>query len=225
MMKLLPYIKYFSYIAFNWNIKIAVHILRQEIRGEKKYGIHSTGADELKKLEKKGIDISHATIYMPVSYELLEEAFIQLKLSTGKSLNHFLDIGCGKGRALCVAAHEGFNKITGIDLSKELCEQATENCQLTQRQLPALQFSIINNDAFYYGIPPDVDCIFMFNPFDELIMSGVVENILKSLHEYPRNLIIIYVNPLHKELFTRQGFKEIYYSKRMKYLELSVLSV
>ena len=73
MMNLLPYIKYFSYIAFNWNIKIAVHILRQEIRGEKKYGIHSTGADELKKLEKKGIDISHATIYMPVSYELLKK--------------------------------------------------------------------------------------------------------------------------------------------------------
>ena len=29
---------------------------------------HTTGADELKNLAKKGIDISHATIYMPVSY-------------------------------------------------------------------------------------------------------------------------------------------------------------
>lgn len=231
-MKLFSYIKYFSYISFNWNIRIATHILLQEIKGEKKYGINTTGADELKKLEEKGIDISHATIYMPVSYLLLDEIFDQLNsltlkplnLATFKPCNHFLDIGCGKGRALCVAAHHGFKKITGIDLSKELCEQARLNCSITQQRIPAAQFSVINNDAFYYEIPADVDCIFMFNPFDEVIMSGVVENIVESLQQHPRNISIAYVNPLHKELFVRAGFKEVYYSKRMKYLEVSILS-
>ena len=101
-MKFFTYIKYFYFLFINWNIKIAWIMIKQEIAGEKKYGINTTGADELYKLEKQGIDISHATIYMPVSYTLLEEAFKQLNFY--KPQVHFLDIGCGKGRALCVAA-------------------------------------------------------------------------------------------------------------------------
>ncbi len=219
-MKFFSYIKYFFYIAYNWNISIAWHIIRQEIKGEKKYGIHTTGADELKKLEKAGIDILHATIYMPASYLLLEIIFNQLPNS---SRTHFLDLGCGKGRAMCVAAHQGFKKVTGIDFSKALCDSAKENLSLTKKIIPELHFNIINNDAFYFEIPDDVDCIFLFNPFDEIIMSGVVENILITLEKSPRKISIIYVNPLHKDLFSSRGFKEIWYSKKLKYLEAIIL--
>lgn len=219
-MKLFSYIKYFFYLAYNWNIRIAWHIIMQEIAGEKKYGINTTCADELKKLENKGIDITHATIYMPVSYTFLEEIFQQLPASVR---DHFLDIGSGKGRALCIAAHHGFKKVTGIDFSKELCDAAKDNLTITKQKIPALQYDIINNDAFYFEIPADVDCIFFFNPFDEIIMSGVADNILNSLQHHPRKMYIIYVNPLHKELFTSQGFKETWHSKKMKYLEAVIL--
>ncbi len=225
-MKLLSYIQYFFYLAWNWNISIAWHIIRQEIKGEKKYGIHTTGADELKELEDIGIDTSHATIYMPVSYAVLEETFNQLALRNHKpqTTSHFLDIGCGKGRALCVAALHGFTNLTGIDFSKELCEAAKENLRLTKEKIPGISYTVINNDAFYYEIPSDADYIFLFNPFDETIMSGVAENILSSLEQYPRSIHIIYVNPLHKEYFTAAGFTETWYSKKMKYLEVSVLT-
>ena len=222
-MKLFSYIKYFFYIAYNWNISIAWYIIMQEIKGEKKYGINTTGADELKKLESKGIDITHATIYMPVSYSLLEELFNQLNYSTNKPINHFLDIGSGKGRALCIAASKGFKQVTGIDFSKELCDAAKDNLAVTKQKIPSLQYNIVNNDAFYFEIPDDVDCIFFFNPFDEIIMSAVANNILTSLQNHPRKVNIIYVNPLHKELFIKAGFKEIWHSKKMKYLEASLL--
>jgi SAM-dependent methyltransferase len=216
------YIKYFFFLAWNWNFSIAWYIILQEIKGEKKYGIRTTGADELKRLEKMGIDISHATIYMPVSYELLRDILQQLKPGT---YHHFLDIGCGKGRALCVAAHHGFKKLTGIDFSKELSDAAKENLARTGEKIPGISFSIVHNDAFYFDIPPDADCIFLFNPFDETIMSGVAENINKSLAENPRNINIIYANPLHKEYFTKVGFKETWYCKKMQYLEASILAV
>jgi len=229
-MKFLSYLKYFSYLAYNWNIGIAWHIIRQEIKGEKKYGINTTGADELFKLEDQGIDISHATIYMPVSYTLLEEIFKQLnsnesKTKKQKPKTHFLDIGCGKGRALCVAAHQGFKKVTGLDFAKDLCETAKENLSITKQKIPALEYKIINNDAFYFEIPDDVDCIFFFNPFDEIIMSAVVNNIFASLKNNPRKITIIYVNPLHKEQFLKAGYKETWYSKKMKYLEVSILEI
>lgn len=195
-------------------------MIRQEIKGEKKYGINTTGADELMNLEQLGIDISHATLYMPVSYSLLEEIFEQLSIS---SRNHFLDIGCGKGRALCMAAHCGFTKVTGIDFSKQLCDKAKDNLILTQKKIPSLQYQVINNDAFYFEIPDDADCIFFFNPFDEIIMSSVVKNIKASLKRKQRLVNIIYVNPLQKTYFLKAGFTETWHSKKMKYIEAVIL--
>ncbi len=194
-------------------------MIKQEIKGEKKYDIHTTGADELHNLEKLGIDITHATIYMPVSYNLLEDIFQQLP----QTRNHFLDIGCGKGRAICLAAHHGFSKVTGLDFSKILCDVAKENLNITQQKNPGMEYKVINNDAFYFAIPGDVDCIFLFNPFDEVIMSAVVNNITESLQHDPRKINIIYVNPLHKDQFLKAGFAEIWHSKKMKYIEAVIL--
>ncbi len=220
-MKLIRHIKYFFYIGVNWGWKIAAVILPQEIKGEKKYNINTTGADELKKLRRSGIDISHATIYMPVSYSLIEKTLEQIDDS---NKNHFLDIGCGKGRALCVAAHFGFNQLTGIDFSEKLCEAAIKNLDNTKLHLPTINFSIVTQDAATVKVPVDTDCIFLFNPFDEVIMKKVVENIIKSLEITPRLLNIIYTNPLHKNLFTENNFEEVYHSKTGKYFEVAILS-
>ena len=160
---------------------------------------------------------------MPVSYDLLEEIFKQLNYLNPEPLNHFIDIGCGKGRVMCVAANKGFNKVTGIDFSKEFCDAATENLSLTKQKFSSLNYAVINNDAFYFEIPSDVDCIFLFNPFDETIMSGVLENIRQSFEECPRKITIIYANPMHKELFTAEGFTEIFATQKMNYLEAVIL--
>lgn len=221
-MKIFSYLQYFFYLGFNWNWRIAIAIIAQEIKGEKKYNIDTTGADELKNISKKGIDISHATIYMPVSYLLLEEIFRQIPLTSAK---HFLDIGCGKGRAMCVAAHHGYNIITGVDFSKQLCEKALTNLQRTKEKFPSLQYSVITKDAMNFEIPADVDCIFLFNPFDVVIMSAVVSNIMESVHEHPREIIVAYANPLYEDLFLEEGFVEIFHTKEMKYLEAAILKL
>jgi len=219
-MKFVTYIRYFYFLFDNWDFKTACYLMRQEIKGERKYGINTTGADELIKLEEMGIDVSHATIYMPVSYYLLEEIFEQIRPSTR---THFLDLGCGKGRALCMAAHAGFRKVTGLDISKDLCNQAITNLAVTKKKIPGFESKVINNDAFYFEIPGDVDCIFFFNPFDEIVMSAVVNNIFESLQQQPRKIKIIYVNPLHKEQFLKSGYREIWHSIKMKYIEAVIL--
>lgn len=219
-MKFFSYIKYFYFLFDNWDIKIAWYMIKQEIKGENQYGINTTGADNLNDLEELGVDVSHAAIYMPVSYYLMEEILEQLPATARK---HFLDIGCGKGRSLCMAAHAGFKQVTGLDFSKVLCDKAKENLTKTKQKIPALEFKVINNDAFYFEIPDDVDCIFFFNPFDEIIMSAVVNNITKNLQNNPRKLYIIYVNPMHKGQFIKAGFTETWYSKKMEYIEAVIL--
>jgi hypothetical protein len=55
-------------------------------------------------------------------------------------------------------------------------------------------------------------------------MLKVVKNILLSLKEKPRKIYIMYVNPVHKEIFLSAGFEEEYYLRKLYYLELSILS-
>mgnify|MGYP000270514868 CR=1 FL=1 len=221
-MKIFSYLQYFFYLGINWNWHIAFTIIGQEISGEKTYNIATTGADELKSLSKKGIDTSHATMYMPISYMLIEEIFRQIP-STSKK--YFLDIGCGKGRAMCVAAHNGFNTITGVDFSKDLCEVAFVNLQRTKEQFPALQYEVITKDAMNFEIPADVDYIFLFNPFDMVIMGAVVSNIMESIQDHPREIVVAYANPIYINLFLDEGFIEIFHTKKMKYLEAAILKL
>ena len=221
-MKIFSYLQYFFYLGINWNWHIAFTIIGQEISGEKKYNIATTGADELKSLSKKGIDTSHATMYMPISYMLIDEIFRQIP-STSKK--HFLDIGCGKGRAMCVAAHNGFNTITGVDFSKDLCEDALANLKRTKEQFPALQYAVITKDAMNFEIPADVDSIFLFNPFDVVIMGAVVSNIMESIQDHPREIVVAYANPIYINLFLDEGFIEIFHTKEMKYLEAAILKL
>ncbi len=219
-MKAFNYLQYFYFLCANWNIRIATHLIAEEIKYERRYGLDTTGADDLQSLEEKGIETDNATLYMPASYELLHTIYKQLQWD---SVAHFLDIGCGKGRALCVAAHFGAKKLTGIDFSKEFCEAARKNLAITQQQVPGFAARVIHNDAFYFDIPDDANCIFFFNPFDDVIMSGVIENIEMSLERKPRTLQVLYVNPMQLHLFLEAGYQQTWHFKKLKYLEAVIL--
>jgi SAM-dependent methyltransferase len=221
-MKYFRYLYYFSYITYKWNFKLACFVIQHEIKGERKYGINTTGFSGLQKLKANGIDTSHATIYMPVSYYLLSKAF---KHYPKAAKNNFVDIGSGKGRALCVAAAKGFNKVSGVDISADLCADAVVNLEHTKKIYPLLEYTLQTMDAVNYKIPDDADCIFFFNPFDEIIMKQVVYNIQNSLRQFPRNMVIIYANPLYENFFLDIGFKETYYTSEMDYLEMSILKI
>lgn len=218
---MLSYLRYFFYLATNWNPAIAVHIILHDIKGERKYKIATTGVDELKKLKQSGVDIDNASIYMPASYDMLEEL---LHFAVTNNCKHLLDLGCGKGRALCVAAHFGIPQLTGIDISRNFLDHAALNLESTIKLLNEKpRYELLHADAFYFDIPDTVDCIFLFNPFNEVIMSGVAENIQTSLLRNPRKMYILYQNPLHKEYFTENGFVEIYHKQKLTYLEAIVL--
>lgn len=156
---------------------------------------------------------------MPVPYRLLEPILTYLE---PLQLKNFLDLGCGKGRALCIAANFGFSNIEGVELSKKLCLEAETNlprCAIKND----FKWKIYHNDAFYFDIPHHTDCILIFNPFDEFLLSGVIENIEKSLAERPRQLYIIYITPLYKSLFFDLGFDVFASFKPEPYLEAVVL--
>ena len=220
-MKLLYFLKYFYFIAKNWNIKLAAFTVYHEIKGEKKYMLDTVKIDNLQHQKIKSENLKHASIYQATNYFLIEHALDFLKNEQANL--HLVDFGSGKGRIMVVAAYYGFKKITGIDFSQLLCNEAEENIQKIKPLFPSTDFEIICDDAVNYSIKDDDTIFFFFNPFDEVVMLQVVKNILASLKNDERKIYIVYVNPLHKDIFLSAGFEEEYYFKKMEYLEFVIL--
>ena len=49
-----------------------------------------------------------------------------------------------------------------------------------------------------------------------------VKKILLSLKENPREAYVVYINPVHKEIFMSAGFEQIYHLQKLKYIEASI---
>jgi SAM-dependent methyltransferase len=217
--KSIAYLRYFVYLAINWSPVLAWFIIRHEIRGEKKYGICTTGIDDLSKSVSAN-DREHASIYQPVNYYTAE--MLMNKLDNNDVTGAFLDIGCGKGRMLAIAASYGFSNIIGIDFSAQLCHEAIGQASLIEDKVRGVSITVECEDARTYEIPKEVSVIFMFNPFDDLVMNDFLVRVRQTLKENPRKLKILYANPVCRQQLLDAGFSETYHFKKLEWLEGSV---
>lgn len=131
-------------------------------------------------------------------------SFIKLISTLGLPKNHqdvFCDIGSGKGKILLSASLLGFNKIIGVEFSNQLCEIAQQNINKFKLKKPeSSPIEVYNCDAVSFEFPKTVSCIYMFNPFDKVILQEVMKNIKISISKDPRPLNLIYLNPLHSSV-------------------------
>lgn len=107
----------------------------------------------------------------------------------------FVDLGCGKGKAVMIAAQAGM-KSRGVEFARELCEVARRNWAALQARsgCPADSCEIIEGDVTTYGYPTDETVYFVNNPFDDVILAKVVENVSASAARKPRCVLIVICN-------------------------------
>ena len=111
----------------------------------------------------------------------------------------FVDIGSGKGRALLLAAEYPFRKIIGVELIAELHRAAEENIAAWRAQSPARSTASIEAfcmDAREFVFPETPLVLYLFNPLPEPGLRQVVRNLEESWKQVPRQIWIVYHNPL-----------------------------
>ncbi len=54
-------------------------------------------------------------------------------------------------------------------------------------------------------MPADLLVCYFYNPFGREVMQGVIEKLNASLRESPREVLVVYVDPIHQDLFFRSG--------------------
>ena len=103
----------------------------------------------------------------------------QLPIDPG--VDGFVDYGCGKGRAVVLAATNPFTKVIGVERTKKLADIARDNVERARRHITCPDVQITNVDAREWSVPHDITIAFLCNPFGGDILDNVMERIYKSL--------------------------------------------
>lgn len=112
----------------------------------------------------------------------------------------FVDIGSGKGKVLLIAADFQFKRIEGVDISSQCTVIAQENIQKYRKGRHENRIKVHCVDVEDYPFPKDNLVLYLFNPFGESVMGRFLEKIKSSLQNHPREIYIIYYNPLFESL-------------------------
>lgn len=113
----------------------------------------------------------------------------------------FVDYGCGKGRTLLLASLESFRRVVGIEFSEELCKVAEQNARQFARKADATSpIEVVHQDAAKYEYQGDENILYFFYPFDAELMGRVMERVEDSLKAHPREAVLIYYYPIHREV-------------------------
>ena len=157
---------------------------------DKRLGVDTKGPVSLWHLNVPSGNIRDAARYEASDPDLV--ARVLKDLHQDFSTFSFVDLGCGKGRVLLVAARFGFAQLVGVEFAAELAETATRNCQ--RLGLPA---KILNQDATQFEFPPGNLVVYLFNPFGPRVLGPVLQRLLAAPHP---ECFLIYVNPQHRFL-------------------------
>lgn len=156
-----------------------------------RYGIDTGGTITASLLRtNKAADVQN------FGYAPSQPSIIRAALATIPDLARFtfLDIGCGKGRALAVASEYPFRRIVGVELSGALCEVARANAAKIGAPI-----EIIEGDALAVPLPPGSLVIYLYNPFFDAFVRALARKIGDRKSDEP--LFLIYYNPVCAKAF------------------------
>jgi SAM-dependent methyltransferase len=123
----------------------------------------------------------------------------------------FVDMGSGKGRMLLLAAELPFRRIVGVEFASDLCALARKNVETYRNSNQAcFQIEPLHMDAMLFKFPPEPSIIYFYYPFERFVMEPVIRNLNRSLAAHPRDVIVVYFNPVLTDVVESANKLQVY---------------
>lgn len=111
----------------------------------------------------------------------------------------FVDLGCGKGRAMILAAERGFARVRGLELSPGLAATARVNLQRVGPRFPQCAFEVEQGDLAALEVRPADQVFYAFHPCERAVLGRAMERIAASLRAHPREAWVLWQDNLVAE--------------------------
>ena len=143
-------------------------------------------------VHSKGFESSWATT---IKYS------IRLGLRHCPNAQTFLDVGSGTGKAMYIALKsKKFEKVIGVELERKLYMKSR---LILQNVNSKKKFFLHYENAEYFVVPNEPTIIFLFNPFNEIILNRFISKNLNRIRI--TKSAIVYVNDVHSNLLLDLG--------------------
>lgn len=160
--------------------------------------VHGTDTAVILVGKELGLDFTAGGHVVP-RYETSSEAAIRMPLDS-LPIDHarftFVDLGCGKGKPLLVAASYPFRRLVGVDVSPVCIEVARRNvARYGPEHIDPSRVELLCLDAEDFEFPLDPLVVYLFDPFPGAVLEHVVANLEHSLEQRPREVYVVFLNP------------------------------
>lgn len=180
-----------------WRLDLALREISnrlEERRFDRRHGgIRTAGVQALSAEARRRPAFAGAQRYQGVPTRRFELAVALLGIDPSQTT--FIDLGCGKGRALAIAAAHGFRRVIGVEFDPELVAEARRNVARVAA-VTGTPIEVVDGDAGEYAIPAEPTLVFVYNPFGPAVMARVVANVERSAAEHggPVHVLYMYAN-------------------------------
>lgn len=152
-----------------------------ELQWDKLLKIKTTGRDDSKS------DTYHYP-YEPTPYSVLERLANSGYLAKSDVL---IDYGCGKGRVGFFLRYQVGCSVVGVEYDERIHDQAMQNYNSGHNK-NRIEFVCINAEEF---LPDGANAFYFFNPFSVEILQSVMNQILFSYYNNPRQMKLFFYYP------------------------------
>ncbi|MCC2656070.1 MAG: hypothetical protein K0Q76_1178 [Panacagrimonas sp.] len=165
------------------------------------HGIDTSGTVPVAHLQLGADASGHAVLYAGSQPSIVRRALATLPLPLESFC--FVDLGCGKGRALVVASEFPFRDIVGVELSEALVATACANAAVVARRFPQrCGIRVVTRDASAFELPAGDLVLYLYNPFGAPLVARVVETLERAMASDPaRRVFVVYYNPVAAHCF------------------------
>lgn len=122
----------------------------------------------------------------------------------------FIDLGCGKGRVLMLAADYPFRAVLGVELNPQLARIARANLNRWFRVPHACtNVRVVAGDILELALPPGPVLLYLFNAFDRSVARAFVDELENASRTRTSPIDVIYMHPDQADLFERSSTVEV----------------
>lgn len=144
---------------------------------------------------------AHTTAYAGCHPSALRDALASIP---GPERRSFVDLGCGKGRALLVASEQPFRRILGIELAPGLVATARRNAAILARGHPdRTPIEVRHGDATAFALPDGDLVVFFYHAFGRPLIATVLATLAAAAAG--REIFLVYENPVHGDMMDAAG--------------------
>jgi SAM-dependent methyltransferase len=182
---------------------------------DRKYGVSTSGSVEPSEAEiSDPVSLDNAINYEPTDEAVMRHILRYVATHFDPAQLTFVDLGCGRGRALLMAADLPFLEVIGVEISASHCRIAQQNvtayraargsngkrAHANGRSARKSTIVVCHENATEFEFPNTDLLVYLFNPFRGPVLRSVLERLAAFQAATRRRVHLILCSPRTEDL-------------------------